>query len=111
MLPSMEPGAAVIMTTVSSDEDADALASGLVEGRLAACVQRLLIRSTYRWDGEVRTEPEVLLLIKAPAERVADVVAHLEAHHPYEVPEIVAVRDAEAAAPYLAWMAGETGGV
>lgn len=106
----MESEATVIMTTVASDEEADALASGLVEGHLAACVQRLLIRSTYRWDGEVRTEPEVLLLIKTTSDRADAVVEHIEANHPYEVPEIIVVRDAGATAPYLAWMAGETGG-
>jgi periplasmic divalent cation tolerance protein len=107
----MEPGAAVIMTTVSSDEEADALAAGLVEGRLAACVQRLLIRSTYRWEGEVRTEPEVLLLVKTTSDAVDGAVAHLQGAHPYAVPEIVVVRETEVSAPYLAWMVGEIGGL
>jgi periplasmic divalent cation tolerance protein len=106
---AVEATAAVVMTTVSSDEDADALAADLVGGRLAACVQRLLIRSTYRWDGEVVTEPEVLLLVKTTSDRVDAVVEHLEANHPYEVPEILVVGDVEASAPYLAWIAGEAG--
>lgn len=103
----METGAVIVMTTVSTDEEADALANALVGGRLAGCVQRLLIRSTYRWEGEVRTEPEVLLLVKTTADRADAVVAHLEAHHPYEVPEVVALRDVQASAAYLAWLGGE----
>jgi periplasmic divalent cation tolerance protein len=98
---------AMVMTTVASDEDADRLAAGLVEGRLAASVQRLIVRSTYRWQGELRTEPEVLLLIKTASRRMDDVVAHLELHHPYDVPEILST-EAGGSAAYLSWLAEET---
>lgn len=104
----MEAGAAVVMTAVSSEEQAAAAATALVERRLAACVQQLPMRSIYRWEGEVRSEPEVLLLIKTAGDRVEDLVSHLEAHHPYQVPEVMVVRDVAASAPYLAWLVGET---
>ena len=40
---------------------ADELASALVEERLAACVNRIDCRSTYRWDGDVHAEDEAVL--------------------------------------------------
>jgi periplasmic divalent cation tolerance protein len=104
----MDPSAALLMTTVSSGKDADALASALVEARLAACVQQVPIRSTYRWEGELAVEPEVLLLVKTTDERADAAAAFLEEHHPYEVPEILVVPGVRASAPYLAWMVGET---
>ena len=64
----MEPATLmVVMTTVSDTAEADTLARELVDRRLAACVQLVDITSHYRWDGDVRDEPEVLLLIKTPA--------------------------------------------
>lgn len=105
----MDPAAALLMTTVSSGKDADALASALVEGRLAACVQQVPIRSSYRWEGELAVEAEVLLLVKTTDEHADAAAAFLEEHHPYEVPEILVVRRVGASAPYLAWMVGETG--
>ena len=99
--------AAVVMTTVSDEAEAAALAAGLLEQRLAACVQQVPITSRYRWEGEVRADPEILLLVKAPGDRAGAVRAHLEAAHPYRVPEVLVVA-AEASGPYLAWMTAET---
>jgi periplasmic divalent cation tolerance protein len=97
----------LIMTTVSTDSEADALAGGLLAGRLAACIQSLPITSRYRWEGGLQHAAEILLMVKTPEDRAEAVRAHIGAAHPYEVPEIVTIR-AEASAPYLAWMEGET---
>lgn len=88
---------------------ADRLARMLVEERLAACVQALPgVRSTYRWDGAVAQADEALLLVKTTADRYAALERALAAHHPYELPEILAV-DASAGLPaYLRWLADET---
>lgn len=50
--------------TCGSVDEADRIAALLVERRLAACVQRLPIRSTYRWQGCVEHDDEILLLVK-----------------------------------------------
>jgi periplasmic divalent cation tolerance protein len=67
-------------------EAAPSLARTLVEERLAACVNRIPCRSTYRWDGEVVDDEEVVLLAKTTDERYPDLVERVEAEHPYEVP-------------------------
>lgn len=65
---------------------AEELASALVEQRLAACVNRVDCRSTYRWDGDVVTDDEEILLVKTNEAVVADAVARIEAEHPHDVP-------------------------
>ncbi|MBS3895931.1 divalent-cation tolerance protein CutA [Silanimonas sp.] len=106
--------ALIVFCTLPADA-ADRLARLLVEQRLAACVQALPgLRSTYRWAGSVTQADETLLLIKTSAARYAALERTLAAHHPYELPEILAV-DASAGLPaYLRWLAeesaaGETG--
>lgn len=77
------------MTTVyitAPPEAAESLASRLVEERLAACVNRVDCRSTYRWEGEVHEEAEVLLLAKTSDDRCEDLVARVEELHPHDVP-------------------------
>jgi periplasmic divalent cation tolerance protein len=101
--------AAVVMTTVADVEQANAIASGLLERRLAACVQEIAISSTYRWEGKVRREPEILLLIKTVAVRAPETIAYLEGEHPYDVPEVLALEASGGAGPYLEWVASETG--
>ena len=88
---------------------ADRLARALVAERLAACVSVLPgMRSTYRWEGAVEQNDEVLLLAKTTADRLPACTDRLHALHPYELPEVIAVEAAGGLAPYLAWVADET---
>jgi periplasmic divalent cation tolerance protein len=85
------------------------IATALVEGRLAACVQQLPgMRSTYRWEGRVEHADEVLLLIKTAHDRLDEVAASVRALHPYELPELLAV-DARGGLPaYLDWVIAQS---
>ena len=67
----MEPRALLVLTTCGDDAAADALATALVEERLAACVNRVAgVASTYRWRGKIERERECLLLIKTTSARL-----------------------------------------
>ncbi len=90
--------------TAPPDAAAD-LARTLVEERLAACVNRLDCRSTYRWEGTVVEDEEVLLLAKTTNGRydaLADRVAEL---HPYEVPCIERFEEDGLPEAFAAWRA------
>ena len=104
----MDGGAAVIMTTVPTTEDAARLAGLLLDERLAACVQELPITSHFRWEGRARREPEILLLIKSARDRAAEAAARIESAHPYEIPEVLVLEATGAGAAYLAWLTAET---
>lgn len=94
----------IVTTTLPSREAADALATQLVEERLAACVQVIgPIESTYRWEGALERAKEWYCHCKAPAGQRDALMARIDDLHPYEVPEIIAVK-AEAVHPaYLSW--------
>lgn len=74
-----------ILITAPPDAAAG-LARLLVEERLAACVNRVDCRSTYRWDGNVCEDPEEILLAKTESGRVADLVDRVEEEHPHDTP-------------------------
>ena len=67
-------------------EAAEDIAQTLVEERLAACVNRVDCESTYRWDGEVQEDSEVILLAKTTDERYRDLERRVTEIHPYDVP-------------------------
>ncbi len=100
----------VIFTTCSSQEEADAIASGLVEARLAACVQQTPIRSVYRWEGEVVRDEEILLLIKTRTGLYPLVEAWIKHRHSYDTPEILMLPAEAGLDAYLAWVDAETRG-
>jgi len=97
------------LCTCPDDASARAIAEALVAERLAACVSRAPgLQSTYRWEGRIEHGEEVLLLIKTAADRLETLTRRLQALHPYELPEILAVETAGGLAPYLAWVAAQT---
>ncbi|WP_374012350.1 divalent-cation tolerance protein CutA [Pseudoxanthomonas koreensis] len=87
---------------------AEGMAQSLVQEQLAACVSVLPgVRSIYRWEGRIEQADEVLLLAKTTAGGVPALVERLQALHPYELPEILAVETAGGLPAYLAWVAAQ----
>ena len=66
------------------------------------------VTSRYRWEGRLEREEESLLVIKTVQERVADVIAALEEHHPYELPELLSLAVEQGSQPYLDWVRDAT---
>lgn len=99
----------VVLCSCPDAKSAERIALAMVEERLAACVNVLPgVTSVYRWQDEVTSESEVLLLIKTSAARYPALETRLAALHPYEVPEIIALPIAAGLPAYLNWLAAET---
>ena len=106
----MDHPACIVMTTASTEDEAEALAAAIVEARLAACVQVERVRSFYIWQETLHREPEWLLLIKTLAARFTELEAFIRERHSYETPEILQVPVAAGSPDYLRWLAaGSTG--
>ena len=98
-----------VITTTATQEDAQAIASALVEQRLAACVQIIgPITSTYRWQAGVETSQEWMCLIKTRLDLYQGLERAIREIHPYEVPEILAVPVVRGHQAYLHWLCEAT---
>ena len=102
-------GFVTVLTTASTEREAETIAEAVLADGLAACVQIVEIRSRYVWKGAVQREPEQLLLIKTRAELFEVLRGKIRAAHSYETPEIVALPITAGDADYLAWLGGATG--
>jgi periplasmic divalent cation tolerance protein len=95
----------LVRCTCPDAATAERLAALLVDQRLAACVNILPgLTSVYRWKGVLERDSEVLLLAKSRADRYPALEAALVEHHPYELPEVVAVSVNQGLDGYLAWL-------
>jgi periplasmic divalent cation tolerance protein len=104
----MEPTALVVVTTLGSEQEARTLVRKLIEARLVACGTLLGgARSIYRWEGEITEEPEVVVLLKTDASKWEALAAAVREHHPYEVPELLALPVDRGLDLYLSWLASE----
>jgi periplasmic divalent cation tolerance protein len=98
-------GHKLVLTTAGSGEEAQRIASALVERRLAACVNIVPnIESIYRWKEKIEEAHEWLLLIKTTTsafDRVRDAIKEL---HSYELPECICLEIEDGSAEYLKWL-------
>ena len=101
----------VVFVTTANEENAAAIGRALVEERLAACANLVgPIRSIYRWQDTVEDAAEHLLIIKTRARLYAALEARIKQLHPYQVPEIIAVKIEKGSAQYLDWIHESTAG-
>lgn len=99
----------LVISTLPDREQAEKLARVLIDQQLAACVNILPnVTSVYRWQGTVETASETIMLIKTTMARYAVLEAAIKMHHPYQLPEIIAVPLSAGLPAYLQWIENET---
>lgn len=95
----------IVFITVPNMEEAKRIANGLVEAHLAACVNIIPgIQSIYRWQGEIQSDAECLLVCKTETSQWDNLSAWVTNHHPYEVPEILQIPVTAGSQAYLQWL-------
>jgi periplasmic divalent cation tolerance protein len=95
----------LVLTTAGSVDEARRIAEGLVDRKLAACVNIVpKVVSIYRWKGKVEEAEEWLLWIKtteAAYPRVRDAIKEM---HSYEVPECMSLVADDGCPAYMKWI-------
>jgi periplasmic divalent cation tolerance protein len=98
----------LVLTNLPDRESAGKVADALIEVHAAACVNILAeCVSVYRWQGKTETTGEVPLLIKTTRTAYPRLEEAIRKHHPYELPEIIAVPVNAGLPGYLQWVAQE----
>ena len=100
----------LVLTTCGSVEEARRIAQELVQRRLAACVNIVpQIESVYRWQGEVESAAEWLLIIKTTLDACEPLRDALTKLHSYDVPECIQIAIEDGSAGYLNWIGESVG--
>ncbi len=95
----------VVFITAGSLEEAEKIATSLVEEGLATCVNIIpSIRSVYRWEGKVCNDNETFLIAKTDDKNLKRLIAHVEKLHSYSTPEVISISIDSGSEKYLAWM-------
>src|SRR6266566_7900571 len=94
----------IVLTTAGSKDQAQNIARSLLDGHLAACVNIVgPIESVFRWEGEVQSSAEYLLIIKTMASALDAVETAIKELHSYETPEFVVLNIEAGSRQYLEW--------
>jgi len=98
-----------IYTTYPSLIEAENAGRGLVERRLAACVNILpRMVSHYWWEGVIERSEEVVMIVKTRASLVEGVRKAIKEAHAYTTPAIVVLPIEGGDPAYLGWLLAET---
>lgn len=100
-----------VLLSTCPPERAEELARHLVENRYAACVNVVpAVQSVYRWEGQVESQAECLLIVKCAKGATKAAAEALRARHPYKVPEIIWLTVKGGLPEYCEWVAANSAG-
>ena len=100
-----KPSVHIAITTLANREDAEKLATTLLERNLTACVNIVgPIHSIYHWQGAIERAEEFLLIIKTSSAHLQPLEEAIRELHPYDTPEFVALEAAATSEAYAAWL-------
>ena len=95
----------VTLVTVPSKEEGEKISRSLVEKDLAACVNIIpSVQSVYKWEGEINTDNEFLLIIKGRTDNLEALGKEVLQLHSYETPEVISFSIDKGNKEYLDWM-------
>lgn len=95
----------IIYCTVPNEFTANLIATTIVEESLAACVNILpSVTSIYKWEDQVQTDNELLLIIKTTQEKYEQAEKRIKELHEYTTPEIIAVPIINGSEEYQNWI-------
>ena len=99
----------IVFTTVPRPSVGRKIAGVLLKSRLVACVHLVPQgESIYWWKGKLERAREGMVVIKTSKKSLPKLMQILKKNHPYEVPEILAVRVDQGFRPYIDWIFKET---
>ncbi len=102
----MNPISLIYVTAPTKDE-ALKIGRATLEKKLAACINVWGgMQSMYWWEGKIESASEWVLLIKAPSEKVDQIIALTKAMHSYSTPCVLSWEMAKGNPAYLEWLRG-----
>ena len=104
-MPESNPPARVVLTTAANPDEAARLGRTLVQERLAACATVIPgAQSIYRWQDEVETASETVLLLKTAPQQLEALETRLHELHSYQTPEFLVLKVESGSSAYLDWL-------
>lgn len=96
----------LIYVTTRDGDEARRIGKGLVQARLAACVNIFdRMHSIYEWNGALQEDHEAVMIAKTVADKVDVVIETIRQCHSYEVPCVLVLPVTGGNPAFLDWIA------
>ena len=98
----------VLFITTANTEEAQRIASMLLNQKKAACVNIVpKVSSLFWWQDKLDSAQESLLIVKTKTSLLNEVVTLVREIHSYDIPEIIALPIVGGNQDYLDWIGKE----
>ena len=91
-----------VYTTCTNREEAQILARGALESKLAVCADMWEIESLYSWNGETEDVTQMMLMFTTNGVTTIDLETYIRDNHTYQVP-MVGHTDVAMSQQYQEW--------
>tara|TARA_B100000700_G_C14911924_1_gene792691 strand:- start:11 stop:340 length:330 start_codon:yes stop_codon:yes gene_type:complete len=93
----------VVLTTVKNAPEAVSLIEVILKNKLAACINRREVKSSYLWQGKNEASNEVEIFIKTNSVNLRRLLETINNFHGYDIPEII-YWQVESTDKYSSWI-------
>ena len=100
----------VVFITAKDIAEAKTISDQLLEKKLIACANIIEgVQSVFWWQGKIDQAKETLIVLKSKQSLFKQIVKTVNAHHSYEVPEIISWPMDWGHPAYLKWLGDSLG--
>jgi len=93
-----------VYTTCSGVNEARAISLSAVEEKLVISADYWLINSIYPWKGVIQEIDQYIIMFSTQKGLSNELIKHIEAKHPYDIPMIVRTDTSMVNQPYAFWV-------
>jgi len=97
--------AVLVYTTFPDMDSAERIVREMLKLRLIVCANLREHTAMYVWNGEIRKEGEVGVIMKTDVSKWKEIKKFLRENHPYEIPLILRLDADKLNREYSEWMA------
>ncbi|PIR37880.1 MAG: divalent-cation tolerance protein CutA [Alphaproteobacteria bacterium CG11_big_fil_rev_8_21_14_0_20_39_49] len=95
----------IIYITAPSKEEALKISQGLIANKLVACCNIIDgVTSVYEWEGEIKQEPEYIIIAKTSSAVAEDAIKYIKSIHPYECQCVISVKTEKSDKEFSKWV-------
>ena len=90
--------------TCANDAEAKTIGMALLEAKLAVCVRRIPVESSYWWDGKINNDAEILLMIESREDKFEAINHLVRKLHSYNTYVLTAVPVVQTTPDIVRWI-------
>lgn len=97
----------IVYLTCADDAEADKISEELLDKKLIACSKKMLVKSSFWWEGKKDHANEVLLMLETVEEKFEQIEKEVQTLHSYDTPMLFSIAVSQTTKQVNEWLREE----